>query len=91
MNISAEWIKEHKIDCPADDLKAICNNEKLLAAVQADIDHHNQTFGKWEQVKKFELTPEIWSIDEGHLTPTMKLKRKVVKEKFKTLIDSIYN
>ena len=87
----AEWIKEHKIDCPADDLKAICNNEKLLAAVQADIDHHNQTFGKWEQVKKFELTPEIWSIDEGHLTPTMKLKRKVVKEKFKTLIDSIYN
>ncbi len=87
----SEWIKEHKIDCPADDLKAICNNEKLLAAVQADIDHHNQTFGKWEQVKKFELTPEIWSIDEGHLTPTMKLKRKVVKEKFKTLIDSIYN
>ena len=87
----SEWIKEHKIECPADDLKAICKNEKILAAVQADIDHHNQTFGKWEQVKKFELTPEIWSIDEGHLTPTMKLKRKVVKEKFKTLIDSIYN
>ena len=86
-----EWIKDHKIDCPTDDLKAICSNEKLLAAVQADIDQHNQIFGKWEQVKKFELTPEIWSIDEGHLTPTMKLKRKVVKEKFKHLIDSIYS
>ena len=86
-----EWIKDHKIDCPTDDLKAICSNEKLLAAVQADIDQHNQIFGKWEQVKKFELTPEIWSIDEGHLTPTMKLKRKVVKEKYKHLIDSIYS
>jgi long-chain acyl-CoA synthetase len=86
-----EWIEDHKIDCPTDDLKAICSNEKLLAAVQADIDQHNQIFGKWEQVKKFELTPEIWSIDEGHLTPTMKLKRKVVKEKYKHLIDSIYS
>ena len=85
-----EWMKDNNIDCKADDLASLCNNEQLLSAIQADVDQHNQKFGKWEQIKKFELTPEIWSIDAGHLTPTMKLKRKVVKEKFKDLITAIY-
>ena len=85
-----EWMKDNNIDCKADDLSSICKNKQLLKAIQSDIDQHNQKFGKWEQVKKFELTPEVWSIDEGHLTPTMKLKRKVVKEKFKDLITAIY-
>ena len=46
---------------------------------------------KWEQVKKIELTPDEWSIDGGHLTPTMKLKRKVISEKYSNLIDNMYN
>ena len=86
-----EWTKENKIDCDTSDLKALCRNEQLLKALQVDIDQHNEKFGKWEQIKKFELTPEVWSIDAGHLTPTMKLKRKVVKEIYKDLIDSIYS
>ena len=85
-----EWMKDNNIDCKADDLASLCKNEQLLSAIQADVDQHNQKFGKWEQIKKFELTPEVWSIDAGHLTPTMKLKRKVVKEKFKDLITAIY-
>ena len=44
-----------------------------------------------EQVKKIELTPDEWSIDGGHLTPTMKLKRKVISEKYSNLIDNMYN
>ena len=48
-------------------------------------------FGKWEQIKRFELTPEEWSIDGGHLTPTMKMKRKIIKEIYKDLYDKIYN
>ena len=86
-----EWAKENNIDCDSSDLKAVCSNEQLLKALQVDIDQHNEKFGKWEQIKKFELTPEVWSIDAGHLTPTMKLKRKVVKEVYKDLIDSIYS
>ena len=42
----------------------------------------NEEFGDWERIKKFELTPEIWSIENGLLTPTMKLKRKSILEKF---------
>lgn len=87
----AEWLKENNIDCPSDDLETICANEQLRAEIQADIDTHNENFSQWEQVKKFELTPQVWSIEAGLLTPTMKLKRKVLKEKFKSLIDMIYN
>jgi XTP/dITP diphosphohydrolase len=45
----------------------------------------------WEKIKRFELTPDIWTIDGGHLTPTMKLKRKVVKEIYNNLYQKIYN
>ena len=65
--------------------------KRYLDAIQKDIDEYNPTFGKWEQIKKFELTPELWSIELGHLTPTMKVKRKVVKERYKDLFDKIYS
>ena len=83
------WAKENNVTLGGN-MESICQNETLIAAIQADITEHNQNFGKWEQIKKFELTPDIWSIDEGHLTPTMKVKRKVVKEKYKALSDKIF-
>lgn len=83
------WAKENNVVI-GDTMESICQNETLIAAIQADINEHNQNFGKWEQIKKFELTPDIWSIADGHLTPTMKVKRKVVKEKYKALSDKIY-
>jgi long-chain acyl-CoA synthetase len=83
------WAKENNITL-GDTMESICQNETLIAAIQADITEHNQNFGKWEQIKKFELTPDIWSIDDGHLTPTMKVKRKIVKEKYKALSDKIF-
>ena len=83
------WATENNVPL-GDSNESICQNETLINAIQADITEHNQNFGKWEQIKKFELTPDIWSIDEGHLTPTMKVKRKVVKEKYKALSDKIY-
>ena len=58
--------------------------------IQKEVDEANEHFGKWEQIKKFELTPDIWTIDDGHLTPTMKMKRKAIKEKYKDLIEKIY-
>lgn len=83
------WAKDNAIDMGTS-LESICENQKLLDAIQEDITNHNQDFGKWEQIKKFELIPEVWSIDAGHLTPTMKVKRKVVKEKYQALCDKIY-
>ncbi|MDA8924156.1 long-chain fatty acid--CoA ligase [Flavobacteriaceae bacterium] len=83
------WAKDNAIDMGTS-LESICENQKLLDAIQEDITNHNQHFGKWEQIKKFELIPEVWCIDAGHLTPTMKVKRKVVKEKYQALCDKIY-
>ena len=62
-----------------------------LKEFQIDIDFYNSKFGSWERVKKFELTPEIWSIDNELLTPTMKVKREFVKERYKNLFDKIYS
>ena len=75
---------------PYDGLNSICQNETIVARVQEEVDFHNQKFAKWEKVKRFELTPDVWSIEDGHLTPTMKLKRKAIKEKYSDLYDKIY-
>ena len=85
----ATWIEDQNLNIDSSH-KAICSCQEVRDAIQKDIDEYNPTFGKWEQVKKFELTPELWSIELGHLTPTMKVKRKVVKERYKSLFDKIY-
>ena len=63
----------------------------LLEKIIEEIRLHDHKFGKWEQVKTIRLTPEIWSVEEGHLTPTMKVKRKIVLDKFQYLVDEIYS
>jgi len=83
-----EWAKRHDIIFNSN--QEIAENQKLRDRVQEEIDEANSKFGKWEQIKKFEMTPDIWSIDAGHLTPTMKMKRKIIKEKYHNLIEKIY-
>jgi len=85
-----EWAKRKKIDIGTS-LEDLCNNEKVIARIQEEVDTYNERFGKWEKIKRFELTPELWTIEAGHLTPTMKLKRRVVKERYKDLYEKIYN
>jgi len=68
----------------------IANSEVVQKRIQKEVDKCNAHFGKWEQIKRFELTPEIWSIDGGHLTPTMKMKRDIIKQKFIALYEKIY-
>ena len=87
-DFSKEWARRHNINFK--DNNDLITNPKLLERIQEEIDHANKNFGNWEQIKKFEITPEVWSIDAGHLTPTMKLKRKVIKEKYLNLIEKIY-
>ena len=65
-------------------------DEKIRELIQQEVDKANKTLSPWEQVKKFVLLEEPLSIDSGELTPTMKVKRPVVHEKFKDEIDSMY-
>ncbi|WBX78296.1 AMP-dependent synthetase/ligase [Tenacibaculum ovolyticum] len=84
-----EWAKRHDLDFKTND--DLINNPKVIERIQEEVSLCNSKFGKWEQIKRFELTPEEWSIDGGHLTPTMKMKRKIIKEIYKDLYDKIYN
>ena len=85
-----EWAKLHEIDLGITN-EMIVVNPKLIERIQEEVTEINKKFGNWEQIKRFELTPDVWSIDGGHLTPTMKLKRKIVMEKYKDLYQKIYN
>lgn len=89
-----EFIKEwaaKKGRTISEDPNEIVKDEKVIERIQEEVDFYNERYGKWEKVKKFELTPDIWSIEEGHLTPTMKMKRKVIQEKYKDLYEKIYD
>ena len=86
----SEWIERKKKNI-GNSPEAICASEEVINRIQKEVDNCNKHFGKWEQIKRFELTPVIWSIDSGHLTPTMKMKRDVIKNIHKELYDKIYN
>ncbi|WP_299211880.1 long-chain fatty acid--CoA ligase [uncultured Aquimarina sp.] len=68
----------------------IVSNQTVIDRVQEEVDEHNEKFGKWERIKRFELTSDEWSIEAEHLTPTMKLKRRVIKAKYQDLYSKIY-
>ena len=85
-----KWLQKNKFNF-LDDFKNICKKEELLIKITHEIDKINEEFGDWEKIKKFELTPQIWSIENGLLTPTMKLKRKSILKKFIHLKEKIYS
>ena len=84
----AEWAKRHGVTlgAPAQAVR----DPKVIARFQQEIEEANEQFAKWEKVKDFRLTPDIWSVDDGHLTPTMKLRRKIIREKYSDLYQEIY-
>lgn len=84
-----EWANRNGFNIGATN-QEICSNGEVIKRIQEEVDHYNEKFGNWEKVKRFELTPDVWSIEEGHLTPTMKLKRKIIIEKYKALYTKIY-
>ncbi len=70
--------------------KIMCSHAEVKQTFDEMIAKTNTNFGKWEQVKKYELMQDEWSIEGGELTPTMKVKRKVILTKYATHVDAIY-
>ena len=85
-----EWSEREEMNVGSSN-EEIINSKIILDKIQEEVFTCNEKFGKWEQIKRFELTPKEWSIDGGELTPTMKMKRKVIKEIYKDLYDKIYS
>lgn len=85
----AAWAKSENISIPSSK-EEIVKDKNVMDLIQKELDNYNKAYGHWEQVKQFRMTAVEWSIDGGELTPTLKLKRKIVLNKYKDLYKEIY-
>ncbi|MGA9147137.1 MAG: long-chain fatty acid--CoA ligase, partial [Candidatus Nanopelagicales bacterium] len=84
---AAAWAKERG---KPTDVASLSKDPDMIAYVTASVDELNSKLNKWETIKKFEILDTEFSVDSGELTPSLKVKRKVVEEKYKGLLDSLY-
>ncbi len=82
--------------CAVKDIKYTSDKEmielpRIKKRIQKEIDNYNTSFGKTEQIMKFELMDSLWSIETGELTANMKLKRDFIFNKYKTQVDKLFN
>jgi long-chain acyl-CoA synthetase len=83
------YAQEHAI--PFSNYASLCRRPEIIGLIQGEIDKVNKAFARVEQVKKFRLLETKLTAEDEELTPTMKLKRKLVTEKYKGLIESMYS
>jgi long-chain acyl-CoA synthetase len=83
------WMNQQNI--PFTTNEAAIKSPKVLEMYQEVVNKYNQFFNHVEQIKKFELLTEEWSIAGGEMTPKLSLKRKAVMEKFKDVVAQIYS
>jgi long-chain acyl-CoA synthetase len=84
----ADWASKQGIDTSK--VEMMLAHEKVQKLIERDIERINVRFGAWEQVKAFRLLPRQFTINEGEITPTLKLKRKKILENWQHLVDDIY-
>ena len=89
-HVVRKWAAEQGIDVGPDN-ESVIQHPKVHELFVETVQDMNKDFNTVEQVKKFELLPYEWTIDGGELTPNLKLKRKVIMEKYKEQVDRIYH
>ncbi|WP_210519184.1 AMP-dependent synthetase/ligase [Hymenobacter terricola] len=82
------WCKRNGV--PDASNEELIKNQKVVDMYEALVKKYNQSFAQWEQVKRIVLLPELWTVESGEMTPTMKVKRKIITEKNKDLIEGMY-
>jgi long-chain acyl-CoA synthetase len=89
---SFDGLKEYckRKDIPYTSDLEMVKKPEVIEKYQTEVDQFNKYFGKWEQIKRFKLLENPWGIDTGELTPTMKLKRKVITQKYQKQIEEVY-
>jgi long-chain acyl-CoA synthetase len=85
-----EWALRHHITLGQSNKEIICNQD-LINRIKEEVKEANKSFGKWETIKRFELTPNIWSVENDMLTPTLKPRRSIIKEKYIDLYNKMYS
>ena len=83
------WSKEQGI--PPSDKRELIADRRVVDMIKADVNRLTRELADYEKVKRIGLLAEEFSIDGGELTPTLKVKRRVVEEKYNELIESLYS
>ncbi len=83
-----DWAKGQGI--ATEDRHAFVREPRVIQRLQQEFDRVNAEASPWEKVKRFRLVPEEWTIDGGELTPSMKLKRRIVAQKYANEIEALY-
>ena len=81
------WAKEHGLP---EDLAELADADEVLKIVQDELDRANANYAQVEQIKKFKILDHDLSIEEGELTPTLKVKRNVINDRYADLFDAMY-
>nr|MBA3400709.1 long-chain fatty acid--CoA ligase [Actinomycetota bacterium] len=81
------WAAEHGVD---DDVSSLSRDERVRELVQGAVDDTNRERSRFEQVKRFALLPRDFTMEEGEVTPTLKLRRRAVSEHFGAEIEELY-
>lgn len=83
-----EWCKRKEIDVNSHEEMA--QHERVFNRIMKEVNHFNNGFAKYEQVKKIILSPTVWAVESGEMTPTMKVKRRVLMKNFEKEIEECY-
>ena len=83
------WCKRNSVDCNCSN-EELVKNEKVVKMYEDLVHKYNTSFAQWEQVKKIVLLPQLWTVETGEMTPTLKVTRKIITENNKSLIESLY-
>lgn len=84
---AAKWATEHG---KPTDVASLSTDPDMIAEIQASVDKLNAGLNRWETIKKFKILDRDFTIEDGELTPSLKVKRKVVEERFQDLLDAMY-
>ena len=86
-----EWFKFQKIEITDTSNKAICESKIVITKINEEVSVFNKGYGNWEQIKQVALFDTEFSVEGGELTPTLKLKRKIILEKYKEKFEKMYD
>lgn len=83
-----EWTRQQGIAAPT--RRELVEHPSVVARYQSIVDEVNSSLAHFETIKRFRIVPEEWSLASGELTPSLKLKRRVITEKYREVIQSFY-
>lgn len=74
----------------SNDINMLCENPEIISLINEEIKYKTAPFADYEQIRRFTILPEDFTISNGEITPTMKIKRNVIEHRYKSMIDKMY-